>query len=433
MKEKKDILLVCQTFPPVPGIGGRRWAKFSKYLSRVGFRIHVITTPHNQETRSKWTQDVHNNPNIISYPIPNPYPEWKPSKSLLGKIRNRLTYWKLLASTRGTPFDKSIYWHAAVKQKTTQLLQQHSISTFILTGAPFHHFYHLGKLKQQFPSIQLILDFRDPWTQGTAYGMKEISPKRFAYEQQIEQEALRQADLIIGPYDPTIMLGKTLEDSGTQAQKSTIPHAYDPEDLPAKDKASPKEQDHLKLIYGGSLYPGVEPYLRQLAIVLRDLQHKNPDDLKKFSFSFYTPETHLSNIFEGLPQSVVHFHAPVSHKEILNKVQQSDVCLLFLNEEKKHFRTTKFAEFSTLGRPFLLFGPEGEVAEFIDHHQIGRTISDGQFDRHQLLAILQELQHIDAYQSNFQYEQYSYPAVTHKLVQLMDVQQPSNQTQQIHV
>ena len=42
MNNLKHVLLISYSYPPYPGIGGRRWAKFSKYLSRLGFVIHVI-------------------------------------------------------------------------------------------------------------------------------------------------------------------------------------------------------------------------------------------------------------------------------------------------------------------------------------------------------------------------------------------------------
>ena len=41
--KKEHILIVCHTFPPEKGIGGRRWAKFAKYLSKDSYQVHVIT------------------------------------------------------------------------------------------------------------------------------------------------------------------------------------------------------------------------------------------------------------------------------------------------------------------------------------------------------------------------------------------------------
>lgn len=415
------------------GIGGRRWAKFAKYLSRLDVRVHVICTPHLEESSSLWTKDVIHNPNIIRHEVPSGYPNWNPSNHLFGKIRNKLTYWRLLASTQGTPYDQSIFWHAGVRKKATEILQNQEIQHMILTGAPFHQFYHLGKLKNQFPDLKLILDFRDPWTSGTAYGMSEISPKRLAYERSIEQEALRTADIVLGPYALPHLLGDAMSKSNTTAIPHIIPHAFDPEDIADISSSLTKKDETIRLIYGGSLYPGTETYLTQLATSLKALQQTQPSALEKWEFSFYTPETQRAAIFQGLPESTVRFFAPIPHRDILQKVSEADICLLFLNEEKKHFRTTKFAEFSTLKRPFLLFGPTGEVADFIHQNKIGHTISNPNFRQQDLLAGIQQLLKPNAFHPDFQSQQYSYPAVTDMLIRLLDVQQPSQKTKQIHV
>lgn len=433
MNPAKHILLICFTFPPNPGIGGRRWAKFAKFLSQENFTIHTITSPHSGDQISKWTDTIDNNPAILRYEVPDGYPVWQPSQQIWGKIRNRFTYWRLLASTQGTPYDRSIFWHAGVHKKAVELIRQHQISTVILTGPPFHHFYHLGKLKDQFPHIKLILDFRDPWTTGTTYGMTDISSKRLMYEQSIEKEALRRADVIIGPYELPLMLGDAMEISGSEATIQVLPHAFDPEDIDKIRQLAIKTNKKVRLIYGGSLYPGTEPYLKRLARVLSNIRDHDPSRFQNWEFVFYTPETHLASYFSGLPDSLVQFHPPVSHHEILTQVRQSDICMLFLNEEKKHFKTTKFAEFSALERPFLLLGPDGQVAQFIEEQRIGRAISNLEFNRQTLIDIIGSLQQAQAFRPDFQYQAFSYPAVTQKLIQLFDVEQPSQQTQEIHV
>ena len=51
---KQHILLISYTFPPHPGIGGRRWAKFSKYLSKLNYIVHVIHVANPFDEDSLW-------------------------------------------------------------------------------------------------------------------------------------------------------------------------------------------------------------------------------------------------------------------------------------------------------------------------------------------------------------------------------------------
>ena len=57
-KVKKKILVVSYTFPPSPGIGGRRWAKFSKVLVQKGWDVDVIAAKITRDSESVWMKDV---------------------------------------------------------------------------------------------------------------------------------------------------------------------------------------------------------------------------------------------------------------------------------------------------------------------------------------------------------------------------------------
>ena len=55
----EPLLLICLEFPPVRGIGGRRWAKFAKELARRGHPVHVIRSAgHAGQLDSLWATDA---------------------------------------------------------------------------------------------------------------------------------------------------------------------------------------------------------------------------------------------------------------------------------------------------------------------------------------------------------------------------------------
>ena len=71
-----DLIIVCYNFPPFPGIGGRRWAKFAKFLARKGHTVHVISArPYPGQSPSAWTDEVEREANIVRHYLPPLYPE----------------------------------------------------------------------------------------------------------------------------------------------------------------------------------------------------------------------------------------------------------------------------------------------------------------------------------------------------------------------
>ena len=69
----KKVLIVCYSFPPYPGIGGRRWAKFAKYLYRNGYNVNVISSKNKADENSQWKTDIEEYSNNIDY-IESNYP-----------------------------------------------------------------------------------------------------------------------------------------------------------------------------------------------------------------------------------------------------------------------------------------------------------------------------------------------------------------------
>ena len=70
------ILLVCYSFPPNPGVGGRRWAKFAKYLVKSGHYVEVINAKLTTDKLSTWSKDaqlLHEKNHVHS--LPTSYPE----------------------------------------------------------------------------------------------------------------------------------------------------------------------------------------------------------------------------------------------------------------------------------------------------------------------------------------------------------------------
>ena len=72
-----NLLVISHYFPPVPGVGGRRWAKFVKYLSRKeNVNVYVVsaenTVKHVKSSFEEELKDV----DFKHLVLPSNYPKY---------------------------------------------------------------------------------------------------------------------------------------------------------------------------------------------------------------------------------------------------------------------------------------------------------------------------------------------------------------------
>ena len=104
------ILIVNFTFPPFSGVGGRRWAKFAKYLKKLEVPFHIIASKR-LETESNWTNDIGSYKEHITY-IPGGYPLVLTSnpQTVTEKLKYRLALMREKYLSKGNYYDISKYW-----------------------------------------------------------------------------------------------------------------------------------------------------------------------------------------------------------------------------------------------------------------------------------------------------------------------------------
>ena len=114
MASAQRILIVSQTFPPYSGIGGRRWAKFTKYLSSAENDVRVICADLNVEKNSPWTSDVATVP-LRTYKHSFPKVVEQFPKNIFERVIYRLQLAKLKMISQGTPYDRALLDEASFK------------------------------------------------------------------------------------------------------------------------------------------------------------------------------------------------------------------------------------------------------------------------------------------------------------------------------
>src|SRR5687768_5132217 len=140
--EKKKVLLISYVFPPYPGIGGRRWAKFAKYLSlRNDIELFVIAAQNPFTARSLWSEDVKGLQHISYLPAKFPAVLLTSPRSFLKKLEYKIWETFLSVFSSGAIYDRSLFWNKSMVQKAEQLIREHRIKNVIVAGAPFRAMY----------------------------------------------------------------------------------------------------------------------------------------------------------------------------------------------------------------------------------------------------------------------------------------------------
>lgn len=369
----KHILIISYTFPPNPGIGGRRWAKFAKYLTRQNFTVHVIHAAIKNQSSSLWYGDVCENTDIIRYPVKTYYPQILVSNpdTFLKKLKYRISDNLLKLTTNGTPYDVAIGWRQPLLKKANELIQKHAIKNVIVSCAPFRSAVYALELKRENKNLNLLVDFRDPWTWGKGYGMTLLSAKKLQAEKELEKKVMDGADSI---FVPVTVMQQHLNQTYPQHTRKIklLQHAFDEDEVKPQPKT---KSDKIRLVFFGSIYKYLEIFMAKLAKELKKYENE-------YTLDFYSDSQNYSHIFEQqqLLNKQVNYHENKPAAELFKSFADYDFVLLVHPDYGKHNIATKFYEIIYSKTPMLYIGNPGLTANFIESNNIGLSYNADNLD-----------------------------------------------------
>ncbi len=392
-------MIVSQTFPPYAGVGGRRWAKFAKYLLRTGADVQVLCANMGGSRNSPWSRDVseisvetyaHRFPSVLTA---NP-------ANVLEKIAYRLWLIYLKMVSKGSPYDRAILDRGAFYQAFVEKMDAFKPDVVIATGAPFRLLAYIADVINAFPNSRFIADFRDPWTWGESYGYAHLSEKRLNFEKQLEEKVVSQFHFTTSPW-PEIVTRLQKLYPAAQRKISLLPHAYDPDDFPARLQTAELDKD--LLVFGGNIYHGLEDTMNDIIAFVRSRS-------KNLRMEIYSGN--LNKIHER--GEGVKMHAPIPAFEFFEKAQQAQAIIFLIPEHLKDGVPTKLFEYAYLGRPIIAIGYRGRVSEFVEAKSLGifvDAVSDlGEID-FDMLKVSAEPEWLKAY---------NYANITESLLKLIN-------------
>lgn len=401
-EEGRRFFIVSHTFPPAPGIGGRRWAKFAKYLRRAGARVHVLRAAHGSEG-SPWTEDV---AEIRKSTYAHSFPEILDSApaTLSGKIRYRLALLHNRLRSRGTPYDRALFDEDSFLRALRHGLEREQPDTLIVSAAPFLLLKYALKLRADFPGIRFVADLRDPWTSGTSYGYRALRGKRKAFEEEAEAEAVRGFDLVLTPWESLAdAFAGQYPDAAHKVK--VLPHCYDADEVVPRERKSPRTVP--LLYYGGNLYSGEEKVWKVFS-----------DAARSGKIEIILRSSRIPEPISALAHAHFRTESPVSSRAFFAEAARADWLLYPVPPALRDGSPTKLPEFAATGVPVAGFGAEGSLSAAMVRHGIGVWLDDN-IDAESLLRIVTSSP--DLHPDSAFIKSFEAAAVTRDLLKITDI------------
>jgi hypothetical protein len=413
----KKILIVSHVFPPAPGIGGRRWVKFAKYLNRKGYDITVLTSETVSDQLSEWNEDA-KGLKIETVPFRFPKAVANSRQDLLSKLSYFIWVYILKFIESGNYFDKTIFWRKQTQNKISELITKQGVECVIVTGGPFKLTNHVLRLKKKFPTIKFIADFRDLWTEDSEITFFSVmSLKRKRYEKKLEKETVLLADKVITTMDSMTNYFSSL----SVADKFvTISNGYDPDDFGNITIEEQPKKDKIVFVYAGTLYINLQYIIKPFFEAIGNLKKKRPELYEKLEFKFIGkfPAEYKAFIDEYNIHEAIKVFNSLPLRETLQKIRIADYCLLILNDVYSFNLSTKFFEYISQKKKVVVVSNGGSASEFIVSNKLGVWFHP--FTCYENLVKLTTDPSASKWESDYNVEQFSLNSLTNKLIDVIE-------------
>lgn len=366
--------------PPSPDIGGRRWVKFAKYLKRNGHLVKIVAAHEHLPGVSPWINDGIELRDDINF-INSSYPKYLGinSKTFKEKLLYKFSFVYVKLFCKGNYYDKSNHWKTNLIKTCRDLIDKYSIRNVICTIPPFRTACFLLELKEQFPQVNFMVDYRDPWVNNkSSFGFTNLKKDRFEYERSLEKKVIQGYDKIIAVSKE---MGNHFEEClGKELFKNKfflLPNGFDKEDF--KDVklkiGNSSGKDKIKIVFAGTFYDKSTHVLEKLMDVIRVIETKNPLMKGFLNFIFIGSIPHKFEIdFLKMPHSFTYL-GKKSLEETYQIISEADFCSLFLTDDLNYSFSTKFYEYVALQKRIISFSrTRGANGNFIEEKNLGIAI-----------------------------------------------------------
>lgn len=364
MNEKK-ILMIINFFPPAGGGGVYRPLAFVKYLSRLSWRVTVVTP----QPGEFWISD----PGLEAQ-VPREVRVVRTASlsgfRLLRAFRPGARAAATRRSSRGFGALRRLGEHVLVpdtyrgwvpfaSRAAEELCRTEHFDVVYSTSPPDSSHLAALPVARRF-GIPWIADFRDPWI--NLHLRKPPTPLHRMIHERLEASVARRALLLV----TTIAQEEMFRRDYPGCRIERIPNGYDEEDFAGLDEGPP-ETGPFTVSHVGMLTLGrsSRPFLEGLDL----LKRRSPAKAAAVRVVFIGARESANEEwvrFLGLEGNVT-FEDNLPHREVVRRECRSHVLLLIKHDDERYRGLVPGKLFEYIGarRPILGVVPEGEAARII--------------------------------------------------------------------
>jgi glycosyltransferase involved in cell wall biosynthesis len=395
--ESRRVLFVAYHFPPDAAVGGTRPAKMARYLSQLGWDVHVVTVREDRISRKDHSRlgdveglTVHRTvvwPTVLEVglrirntllaalnrgnraAIPG-RAEVGPEVTGSGRrFSGTLKRW--LNSVFELP-DKEVGWLVPGVVAAWRVIRKEKIGV-VVTSSPPGTVGLMGLVLAVLTRVRLITDLRDPWFFPTPDDPRSLMSD--AIQRWMERRIMHRSAHVITTTDRYRALLRERYGEIPDDRFSTILNGYDEEDF--RVATSTKRRGVFTMSYLGSFYFSRTP--RELLIALARLVAEGTLRRSDIEVRFIGAVRHAEGesvtelaASNGLADCVT-IRDSVGRTEALSEMMAADVLLLFAPDQPYCIPAKTFEYIRAGGRILCLAGP-GATADLMKESGAGLVL-----------------------------------------------------------
>lgn len=359
---KKSILIITYKFPPMGGIGTRRWVKFSKYLIKLGYDVHILTADYKFQDKSTWIHDIDKNLKIHKFKTK--YPLWLLLESSNKFLKQFKRYGNFILKKLFFYIDIAQYDAKAILWEAKRVIDDYNITNVIASGHPVSINYFATYLKIDNPDINLIQDYRDNWNDLKVYQYGIRGGFDFFYR---KEESAYKEFFTLSYSDKVLNVSDDLTEKLQKKHKYledkffTLTNGFDRDDF--RDIVNSNKT--FNIIYAGSLFnERIEAlYLLLDAMVELDDEYIN----RNFQIVIYSNYGlhRVKKKYQNLIDKNIFFKEFIPPQKVIREMAKFSFCLSINSKFASYAFGTKIFDYMALDKKIVHISNGGALYQLL--------------------------------------------------------------------